>query len=504
MNRDEHLARLLAGPAFDVLVIGGGATGLGAALDAAARGHRVALVEQSDFAKGTSGRSTKLVHGGVRYLAQGDVKLVREALHERGLLTRNAPHLVHDFAFVIPAYTRCDRLFYAAGLKLYDALAGRLSLGSSRLLNKKETLARLPTAAPAGLVGGVLYHDGQFDDARLAIDLARTAGARGATLVNHCRCAALLKDADGLVSGARVIDEQTGREAEVHARVVINATGVFVDSLRRLDEPSGRPVVAVSQGVHLVLPRRFLPGDSALMVPKTADGRVLFAVPWHDRVVVGTTDTPRCHAELEPRALAEERDFILEHARKYLTHAPTPDDVLSVFAGLRPLVDSGAAASTAKLSREHVILVARSGLVTITGGKWTTYRRMAEDVVNQAEQVAGLPRRPCTTADLPILPPESPAALSLNEKLHPDLPLTRAEVVHFARHEMARTVEDVLARRTRHLLLDARASIAAAPAVAEILATELARDAAWAAAQTRAYTELARGYVFTDPTSTGV
>lgn len=509
MNRDEHLTRLSAGEIFDLLVIGGGATGLGAALDAAARGHRVALVEQSDFAKGTSSRSTKLVHGGVRYLKQGNVKLVREALRERGLLARNAPHLVRDLAFVIPAYSRFDRLFYGAGLKLYDALAGELSLGRSLVLDRDETLARLPTAEPAGLVGGVLYHDGQFDDARLAVDLARAAAAHGATLVNHCRCAALLKDASGRVAGARVVDAETGRETEIRARAVVNATGVFVDELRRLDEPAARDLVAVSQGVHLVLPRKFLPGDAALMVPKTADGRVLFALPWHDRVVVGTTDTPRPRAELEPRALRAERDFILEHARKYLALDPSESDVLSVFAGLRPLVNSRAGANTARLSREHAILVAPSGLLTITGGKWTTYRRMARDVVDQAEQAAGLARRECVTARLPIAAPDAAgldallaARPELGAKIHPALPCRRGDIVWQTRHEMARSVEDLLARRTRCLLLDARASIEAAPTVAEQLAAELGRDPAWATAQARAFAELARGYVFADPAST--
>ena len=521
MNRAEHLQRLQAGEPFDLLIVGGGATGLGAAVDAAARGHRVALVERADFAQGTSSRSTKLVHGGVRYLKQGRLGLVREALQERGRLAHNAPHLVRDLAFVIPAYSASDRLFYGAGLKLYDALAGRLSLGRSLLLDRDETVRHLPTVETAGLAGGVLYHDGQFDDARLAICLARTAAGLGAVVVNHCPCTALLKNTAGRVTGARLrdTDDGSGDEFEVRARVVLNATGVFVDDLRRLDNPGAPGLVAVSQGVHLVLPKRFLPGEAALMVPKTADGRVLFAVPWHDRVVVGTTDTPRPHPVAEPRALAAERDFVLGHARKYLAADPGDSDVLSVFAGLRPLVRAGAHRNTAALSREHTIVVGSSGLVTITGGKWTTYRRMAEDAVNHAETIAGLPRRVCPTANLKLhgaVPAGGSSAYGSDlaavdalaasrpgwdERIHPALPCRRGEVIWHARHEMARTVEDVLARRSRCLLLDARASVEAAPAVAALLAQEFGRDAAWAAAQVKTYTELARGYVFTDPAS---
>ncbi len=521
MNRAEHLQRLQSGRPFDFLVVGGGATGLGAAVDAAARGHRVALVERADFAQGTSSRSTKLVHGGVRYLKQGRLGLVREALQERGRLARNAPHLVRDLAFVIPAYSGFDRLFYGAGLKLYDALAGRLGFGRSLLLGRDETVRRLPTVETAGLKGGVLYHDGQFDDARLAVSLALTAAGLGAVVVNHCRCIALLKDSAGRVTGARLRDQDGGAaEFELRAGAVINATGVFVDDLRRLDEPGSPDLVAISQGIHLVLPKRFLPGEAALMVPKTADGRVLFAVPWHDRLVVGTTDTPRPRAVAEPRALAAERDFVLGHARKYLAADPVDSDVLSVFAGLRPLVQAAAYRNTAALSREHTIVVSRSGLVTITGGKWTTYRRMAEDAVNRAETVAGLPRRACRTANLKVHGAEKGTASAYgsdaaavdalaasqpgwNEPIHPALPCRRGEVIWHARQEMARTVEDVLARRSRCLLLDAQASIAAAPAVAALLAQELARDAAWTDAQVKTYTELARGYVFTDPASQG-
>ena len=533
MNRDAAIARLRAGgEIFDVLIIGGGASGLGAAVDAAARGHRVALIERDDFAKGTSSRSTKLVHGGVRYLKQGNLSLVMSALHERGRLRKNAPHLVHDLAFVIPGYAWWEKPYYALGMTLYDRLAGQWSFGRSRMLSREQTVEHLPTVETQRLTGGVLYHDGQFDDARLAINLAQTAVEHGAVLANYCACTGLRKEG-GVVAGVLARDGETGAEFEIRARVVINATGAFVDEVRRFDEPAGVPLVAVSQGVHVVLPKKFLPGLSALMVPRTADGRVLFAIPWHDRVVVGTTDTPGMTATAEPRALPAEVDFIMEHARKYLACDPPESDVLSVFAGLRPLVKRGAAGHTAALSRDHTIVISPSKLVTLTGGKWTTYRKMAEDVITQAERIAGLAPRPCVTAELPIhgapevgrgfSPPsatlgakgraEAPpylsaygsdvpaiAALAQSEPalagpLHAAFSFSAAEVLWHARHEMARTVEDVLARRTRALVLDARASIAAAPTVARLLARELGRDDAWVAAQVRDYTALAQGYL---------
>ena len=542
MQRDAMLQRLREGDEFDVLVVGGGATGLGAAVEAAARGHRVALIERDDFAKGTSSRSTKLVHGGVRYLKQGNVALVRTALRERGRLLRNAPHLTRNVPFVIPAFSRWERFFYGAGLKLYGALAGELSLGASRCVDRVEALRLLPTVAAAGLVGGVVYHDGQFDDARLAIALAQTAAEQGAVVANYCACTGFIKDAGGRIVGATVRDYETdeagggagasGSEFTVLAKVVINATGVFVDELRRLDEAKTSPLVTVSQGIHVVLPKRFLPGAAALMVPRTADGRVLFAVPWHDCVVVGTTDTPVAQAASEPRALDAERAFVMEHAGKYLVEAPTGGDVLSVFAGQRPLVRSLGQGSTASLSRDHTLVVSSGGLVTITGGKWTTYRQMGEEVIDRAESLAGLTRRVgvSPTVDLRIhgwqeacgsLVEPSDANDLRNElgygcygsdaagihalmaqrpelvvSLHPLLGCLRAEVVWHARHEMARTVEDVLARRTRALLLNARASIEAAPVVAALLAGELGRDEAWEQSQVVAYTRLALGYVF--------
>ena len=523
MQRAAFLDRLRAADEpFDFAIIGGGATGLGIAVDAAARGWRVALCERGDFASGTSSRSTKLVHGGVRYLRQGHVPLVLDALRERGRLAANAPHLVRELAFVIPTYAWWEGPFYGLGMKVYDGLAGRLGFGPSRHLSRAETVALLPTVEREHLTGGVVYHDGQFDDARLALNLAQTAAAHGAALLNYAPCTGLMKER-GTVVGVEIRDAETGAEFTVRARAVINATGVFVDAVRRMDEAGAGEMVAVSQGIHLVLPRRFLPGDTALMVPRTADGRVLFAVPWHGRVVVGTTDTPRPAPEAEPRALDEEREFVMAHARRYLAQDPAEADVLSVFAGQRPLVRAGGGAGTAALARDHAIVVSASGLLTITGGKWTTYRRMAEDAVDRAQALAGLAARPCVTAELAIhgatraeiraenLQPYGADAAALAaliasdpawaQPLHPALPYQRGEVAWHARHEMARTVEDVLARRTRALLLDARAALEAAPLTARLLAAELGRDPAWERAQVAAFTALARGYIFTDPAS---
>ncbi len=517
MKRERQIVRLKGGKRFDLLIVGGGATGLGTAVDAARRGYRVALVEKYDFGKGTSSRSTKLVHGGVRYLKQGNLALVRDALRERGRFLRNAPHLARDLEFVIPAYSQVERAFYGVGLKVYDFLAGRLSLGKSLLLDRRETLERLPTLSPGGVKGGVLYHDGQFDDARMATNLMQTAVELGGTVANYCECVRLLSDTTGRLTGAVIRDTVDGEEFEVYAKVVVNATGVFVDALRRQEKTDTRPMVTVSQGIHLVLPKRFLPGKSALMVPRTEDGRVLFAVPWHDCVVVGTTDTPVAEAVAEPRALPEEYDFVMTHAARYLADAPEDGDVLSVFAGLRPLVRSAERKSTAALSRDHTIAIGRSGMVTVTGGKWTTYRQMAEEVVDCAERVAGLRHRPSATVDFPVhgaigyapfadhrlaVYGSDAAQITLREaeagggrRIHPELECSVAEVRWHARHEMAMTVEDVLSRRTRSLLLNARAAAEAAPGVAAILAEELGRDEAWARRQVADFRTLAGGYL---------
>ncbi|HEX9885160.1 MAG TPA: glycerol-3-phosphate dehydrogenase/oxidase [Longimicrobiales bacterium] len=522
MNRDDMLRRLAERPdGWDVLVIGGGATGVGVAVDAASRGYDVALLEQSDFGKGTSSRSTKLIHGGVRYLQQGNIPLVMEALKERGILRNNAPHLVRDLPFVVPNYKWWEAPFYGIGMRVYDALAGKYGFGKSRNLSREETVRRIPTIETDGLLGGVMYHDAQFDDARLLIDLAMTAAEQGAVLVNYARVDGLLKGSDGFVDGVVVVDEESGDGMELRGRVVVNATGVFTDAVRRMDDPDAASIIQPSQGVHVVLDRAFLPGDSAIMVPHTDDGRVLFAIPWFDRVVVGTTDTPVDAPSLEPVPLAEEVDFILEHARRYLERDPERSDVLSVFAGLRPLVAaddaSGGTGDTSQVSREHVIRVSGSGLLTIAGGKWTTYRKMAEDTVDAAAALGDLPPEECVTRELAIhgfhrhsdrfgeLAPygsDAPAVKGLmaaepdgGTALHPRLGLRRGEVMWAARREMARTVDDVLARRSRALLLDARAATEAAPAVARILARELGRDGAWERAQVEAFEAVAAGYV---------
>ena len=509
-NRADVMARLDQSSHCDIAIVGGGATGLGVALDAAARGLRVVLVESHDFAKGTSSRSTKLVHGGVRYLAQGNISLVREALHERALLLNNAPYLAQPLPFVMPTYRWWEAGFYGAGLKMYDLLAGRAGLGKTELLGRKETLAYLPALRAQGLQGGVKYWDGQFNDARLAIVLARTAASHGALLVNYCRATGLTYD-NGKVSGLMCEDQLTGTRYELQSPCVVNATGVWVDELRQIDGLAvpgehGRatqPMVAPSQGVHMVVERDFLDADVAMMVPKTADGRVLFAVPWLGKVILGTTDTPRHDLAREPMAFEEEIEFILSESGKYLRRAPTRADVKSIWVGLRPLVkppqDEGS--STKELSREHTILISRSGMVTVTGGKWTTYRAMAEDVLAQCvAQHLIAPTQQSATKHLRLVgsgvTADSAPVRSLSEApgwhsygseqgFIETLPgaaealcpgLTVAMVRFAARYEYALTVEDVLARRSRLLFLDARLAIQLAARVGEILREETQKD----------------------------
>jgi glycerol-3-phosphate dehydrogenase len=401
-------------------------------------------------------------------------------------------------------------------MKIYDRLAGKLGLSPSENLSREETLKRIPTLQPNGLQSGVSYYDGQFDDSRLAVNLAQTIFDLGGAAINYAQVTSLIKE-DELVAGAVIKDSETGKEHSIRARAVINATGVFSDGIRKMDDPEARTVIAASQGAHVVLPKSFLPGDTAIMVPHTPDGRVMFAVPWHDCVVVGTTDTAVDAIQLEPRPMEEEIDFILTNAAQYLTKQPTRSDVLSVFAGLRPLVKVGDAKSTAALSRDHTILISNSGLLTIAGGKWTTYRKMAQDAVDQAETMAGFEERRCTTehlqihgwtkqqidapslrvygADAAAIQELTEAEPALAEKLHPELPYIAAEVVWSVRQEMARTIEDVLARRTRALLLGARASIEAAPKVAELMARELGADEKWKSDSVAKFKAVAQGYV---------
>ena len=491
MNRNQMIQQLEATQQWDVCIIGGGATGLGTALDAASRGLKTILFEQHDFAKGTSSRSTKLVHGGVRYLQQGNIKLVMEALKERGLLLKNAPHLVHNQKFVVPNYKWWEKPFYGIGLKIYDRMAGKLGLGPSEFLSKEETLEYLPTLDPEDLKGGVIYHDGQFDDARLAISIAQTAVQHNGVLLNYFPVSGLLK-LNKKVCGVWVKDFFTGKEYAIKSKVVINATGVFTDAIMRMDDAKHKNIISPSQGIHLVVDKYFLPGDAAIMIPKTDDGRVLFAVPWHNKIVLGTTDTPVSDISAEPIPLQKEIEFIVEHIGRYLTKDPQLSDIKSMFAGLRPLIKSKAK-KTAALSRDHLITIAASGLITISGGKWTTYRKMAEDVVNMAIEKNGLPEKICVTRELLLSghdEPVMPADVSSlnNEQL-------KVIIQKAVKEEMCMTVEDFLSRRTRQLLLDAKIAIEKAPLVAETMAAEFNKDENWINEQINIFNSLAKNYL---------
>lgn len=540
MHRQRMLHALqTADPPWDVVIIGGGATGLGAAVDASSRGYRVALLESHDFAKGTSSRSTKLIHGGVRYLRQGQVQMVRQSLLERGRLLRNAPHVVHSRRFVIPSYQRGGRWYFYAGMKAYDLLAGQLGYEWSQLLSSAQTVAAFPNLKATGLHGGVLYSDGQFDDARLAITLAQTCAAQGGILLNYAPVVRLLTES-GRVAGVVAHDQESGAELVIRGRAVINATGVFGESIMELDsstsavgraEEAPRPQIVASQGTHLVLPQRFAPSQCAMLIPHTDDARVLFAIPWYNRCLFGTTDHRVLDIASEPRPLEREIDYLLEHAARYLTEPPRREDILSVFAGLRPLVGARRTATgevqaaTAKLSREHEIFTSPAGLISIIGGKWTTYRKMGQDVIDLAERVAQLPGRPSQTSRLALhaAPPapataqadgpalDDPLAVygtergslleaaerdaSFAQELSRHLPYIMAQVVWAVEHEMARTLEDVLARRLRALLLDARASLQAAAQVAQLMQRLLQRDDAWRAKQLADYQRLVENYL---------
>lgn len=471
MNRNENLQRVRERQTqWDIVVIGGGATGVGCALDAASRGLDVLLLEQHDLGKGTSSRSTKLVHGGVRYLAQGNISLVREALKERGILLRNAPHIVQKLAFVVPCYSYWQKFYYSVGLKVYDILSGKYSFGRSRVLSVAETIKHLGTIRTAGLKGGVLYYDGQFDDTRLLIDMASTASGLGAVVLNYAKVSKLTKNENGRVAGVEFIDQLTGETFLANAKVVINATGAFCDAVRTMANSDSKPLITLSQGIHLIFDGKFLPGNAAIMIPKTSDGRVLFCIPWHGHTLVGTTDTPVERAELEPKALEAEIDFVLKTAGEYLDQQPNRGDILSVFVGIRPLVRSDAAKKTSSLSRSHMIETDATSMVTVTGGKWTTYRRMAEEAVDIASQTADLNAAASETVDLTIKCPTRDT--NTTTKIHPNLPYTVDDVINAVQNELAQTVEDVLARRTRALFLNAKAAIEVAPKVAAIIANE--------------------------------
>jgi len=514
MTRLEMINRLQShNSEWDIIIVGGGATGVGVAIDAASRGYDTLLLEGSDFGKGTSSRSTKLVHGGVRYLEQGNVSLVMEALKERGILRQNAPHLVTDLAFVVPNYDWWEAPFYGVGLKLYNILSGKYGFGPSKILSREETLQHLPTIKQEGLRGGVIYFDGQFDDSRLLINMVTTSARQGATLLNYCRVMELTKDQEGQVNGVVARDEESGNTFTATAKVVVNATGPFTDKVRRLADPSVPAMIAPSQGIHLVFDRSFLPGSSAIMVPHTSDGRVMFAIPWHGHTLVGTTDTPIAEATEEPSPMQDEIEFILKTAAQYLRMPPKRSDVLSVFTGIRPLVKASNSGNTAALSRDHTIHIDQSGLLSIAGGKWTTYRNMAEDCVNHAAILGKLPERECSTkrlnihghhpqaskfdhlsfygSDAPAIQQLMQSEPALAQPLTADLPYVGAEVVWATRNEMARTVEDVLARRTRALFLNAKAALLAAPTVASLMARELKRDSRWEAEQLESFQKTA-------------
>ena len=516
MNRATMLQHLEKESHWDIIIIGGGATGLGTAIDAATRGYKTLLVEQEDFAKATSSRSTKLLHGGVRYLAQGNFKLVLNALRERGILLKNAPHVTTAFSFIIPAYKWWEKLYYGIGLKLYDIMAGKLGLGNTTLLSTEKIIALLPTIKQHSLQGGIMYKDGQFDDARLAINLAQTASENGAIVLNYCKVTGLIKE-DERVTGVKLTDTLNRKEYIAHGTIVINATGVFADGILRMDNALQPALISPSQGVHLVLDKKFFPGIYAMMIPKTSDGRVLFAVPWHNKIIVGTTDTPIKKITLEPAALDEEVSFILSNINRYLETLITKKDVLSVFAGLRPLVKLKNIHKTAIMPRDHTIIIASSGLISITGGKWTTYRKMAKDVIDKAARTGQLAKRKCVTQDLKIHGWTTDnnkndalhyygADLEKLKDLHkenelwsglldPGYPFTKACVIWAVRYEMAMTVEDVLSRRTRLLFLDARTAIKTAAVVAQLMAEEMGNRDDWIKEEITTFTTLAKRYL---------
>jgi len=516
IKREELIERIInKSEPWDFIIIGGGATGVGAAIDASARGYKTLLLEQSDFGKGTSSRSTKLIHGGVRYLKQGNISLVLEALKERGLLYKNAPHLVHNIAFVVPTYDWWEGTFYGVGLKLYDVLAGKYGFGKSESLSIDETLKRIPTLESEGLRGGIIYYDGQFDDSRLLINMVQTANELSADIINYIQVNSLIKTND-MISGVLAEDVETGNKYEFKTKAVINATGIFSDSVRMMDDKNVKSIIAPSQGTHIVLDKSFLPGSNAIMVPYTADGRVLFAIPWHNRVIVGTTDIEVDKPTLEPIPREDEIDYLLNTAAKYLAKDPSRSDILSVFSGIRPLVQQGEKDDTASISREHTVFISRSGLITIAGGKWTTYRKMAEDTIAQAITVADLDFKPSTTENLHLhgytnekkendqLVSYGSDAVeleklcsehSLNKKLHPNFNIREGEVIWSIRNEMARTVEDFLARRTHTLFLDAKVSIEMAPTVAKLMAEELNKNNNWMEHQVDSFNRVANGYL---------
>lgn len=509
MNRDININKIATEKEWDLIVIGGGASGLGVAVDACSRNLKVLLIEEFDFSKGTSSRSTKLVHGGVRYLKNGELSLVIEALKERGIMLNNAPHLVRNMSFIIPTYEWWDTPFYGIGLKVYDLMAGKLGLGPSQFLSKKETIEKIPNVNQDELNGGIIYHDGQFDDARMGISLAHTVEELGGSVVNYLKWDSFIYE-NGQVSGIKVTDQITQSSYALKAKVVVNATGVFAEKIMRADEPKAELKIKPSQGVHLVLDKSFLKSENAIMVPNTSDGRVLFAVPWHDVVVVGTTDTEVNKISIEPKATDQEIDFILSNAEKYMTRKPKRSDVKSVFAGLRPLI-SKENKSSKSLSRKHTIYKSKKGVYHLLGGKWTTYRKMGRDVLELIASTGQLKLEPSKTEELRIFgyknnvswsdplhfygsEKEHVMSMGSNKPLSPLLPLTEAQIIYAIRYEMALNVEDVLSRRTRCLLLNAKECISIAPEVARIMRSELNAEENWEQEQIKLFLDLAKNY----------
>ena len=520
-NREHFIQKLEETKQWDIVIIGGGASGLGAALDAALRGYKTLLLEKFDFSSGTSSRSTKLIHGGIRYLAQGNIKLVYEALRERGILLKNAPHLVERKKFIIPFFSFFKGWFYWVGMKLYQILSAHLSLGRSGYLSKKEIIKELPELKPDKLKGGVVYYDAQFDDARLALSLAKGAAEKGAVVLNYFPVTSLIKEGNKL-KGLVAKDTETNKEYTIFSKSILNATGVFSDAIYNMDgegEGSKKEVfLRPSQGSHIVLDKVFFKGDHPMVIPKTSDNRVLFTLPWYDHIIVGTTDKKIDNVSFNPKPLDEEIDFILKNFNQYFKKFPKKEDILSVFSGLRPLVSfNDDKIATKDISRAHKIIKSNSGLISIIGGKWTTYRKMAEEVVNELILRAQLPFKPSITAKTPIygfdifsekqkdhlniygsdkkyikeLIDKDP---SLGNPILTSWPYLEAEVLWIVRCEMARNVEDVLARRFRILFLDAKAAISMAPKVASIMAKELNKDLNWRENQIEAFRTLALNY----------
>jgi glycerol-3-phosphate dehydrogenase len=514
MNRSQHIQQLKSTRHWDVIIIGGGATGLGAAVDAAARGYKTLLLEQFDFGKGTSGKSTKLIHGGVRYLQQGNIRLVRDALRERGLLLKNAPHLAHPIKMVLPAYRWYQKYYYGIGLKLYNFLSAKLSLGKTEILSVKKTQEYVQGLDGKKLSGGVVYYDGQFDDARLCVTLAHTVSGIGGTILNYTKVASLIHEA-GKVTGVNIEDVIHGHHYQARGTIVINATGAYVDEVLKMDDPQHVNTVSPSQGIHLVVDKKFFPGEHALLIPRTDDERVLFAVPFHNRVIIGTTDTGIENLSIEPRPLEEEIDFVLRNFNRYIHTGLQKSDIKSVFAGIRPLVKIPGKKKTSLLPRDHTIWVSKGGMLNISGGKWTTYRKMAQELILKAHYQSGLAYTPCQTETMklhgwmkkvdfqdPLYYYGSDASVirylqhdGYGQLLHPDLPYTAAEVIFAVSHEMAQTLEDVLSRRTRALILDAKAAVECAPLVAEIMRKELNQDEGWKQGQLEDFYKLAEGFL---------